>query len=160
MLNNIFSARRGGPVAPIVTPPPNGTGGGAFDPYANPGAMRAHSAAIAGQPQQTAPPPAGGPPTASDLATAFQQYAGLLVNALNNGTTGFDFADSVCVIAGNGVHAMLSAQGEMNLVQAAMQVPEVAMFGMPRVQTFVHQFVHYQEFLDQESRNEEMAEVQ
>lgn len=159
-LNNFLAMRTGKPITPITpTPAP-----GAFDPYANPQALRQHAQALTTPPQAAAPaapgapaaPPAAAP--GNELVAVLQQYGSLVVNALNNGTPGYDFADYLCGLLGTATHAMLSGQGEPALLQTAMSVPELSMFGEPRLRTFIHEFVCYEQFLqDAETAEEKVA---
>lgn len=156
--NNWLAARSGIPAVPIHNPAPPAAPGkpqAPFDPYRDTNAMRQHTASL----QQT-PPPANGdirPPAGpvGELGMLLQQYGPLVVNALNNGTPGYDIADYVVGLFGAGIHAMLCAQGEINLLETAMQIPEIALFGKPKVQLFIHEFCNYQEFLDKQARAEE-----
>ena len=50
---------------------------------------------------------------------------------------------------------MISAQGEQALITAALGIPELAMFGEPRLRTFAHEFIHYEELLAQAEEPEE-----
>jgi hypothetical protein len=163
-IGNLFTLRRGGqPIAPgAPTPAPQQP---QFDPYANPQAMRAHATAMTAQQPNPAPmpePPGPPPPMPPGAATAstqllalMQQYGNLVINALNNGTRGCDFADYVSGLLGNGTHAMISGHGEENLVQAMLAVPEIAMFGEPRLRSFTHEFVHYEDILQKEEGDED-----
>lgn len=162
-LNNWLSLKRGVPGAPITPGPGSGPAPTrAFDPYKDQAALRAASLAA----QQGAPAPAPGPAPApqaqpgngpqaaaaagpGELLPILQQYGNLLVNALNNGTTGFDFADSIVLLVGTGTHALLTAQGEEALLKTVMMVPEIAIFGEMRLRTFIHEFVHYEKFLQE-----------
>lgn len=150
-ITNIMMLKNGGtPVAPMqAAAPPQG----AFDPYSNPSAMRQYSTAMnAQQPQPTQPPtppqppPPGGPP--NQLLDLFQQYGNLVVNALNNGTPGYDFADSISLLLGGATHATIAAQGEDALTTTMLTIPPIAIFGEARIRTFVHEFVHYAEYLE------------
>ena len=170
-ITNIMALRRG--QAPPVSP----TGPGApvvptsFDPYANPGAAAAYASALnaprppapasSSQPQ---PPPAGGAqpaapatPGAAPPATAtagpafeiFQQYGSLVLNALNNGTPGYAFADYVVGLLGTATHAMIANHTENVLVSTMLAIPEFQIFGEARLRTFVNEFIHYEEFSDE-----------
>ena len=150
-INNLFSMRNGNPAAPIT---PNPTG--AFDPYRDQAALRAHAASLK-QPGQ-APPgatPGTAMPPANELTVLLQQSTALLVNALNNGTPGYAFADYFTGLMGTAPHAMISAQGEQALVTAALAIPELAMFGEPRLRTFAKEFINFEEFLAQAEVAEE-----
>ena len=114
----------------------------AFDPYANPAAMQALARnAAANNPAQTAP---------NDLMVMLNQAGGLIVNALNNGTPGYHFADYLIGLMGVATHANIAAYGEPALLQTLLSVPQIAVFGEPRLAAFVHEFLNYQQFLDEE----------
>ena len=130
--------------------PPAGTTAGAgatapvaFDPYANPAAMQA----LARNAAASNPPP---PQPANDLTVMLNQAGGLIVNALNNGTPGYHFADYLIGLMGVATHANIAAYGEPALLQALLSVPQIAVFGEPRLATFVNEFLNYQQFLDEE----------
>lgn len=144
-LNNFMALKNGKPPTPLTTPGSAGTGA-AFDPYRDQAALRAHAATLNHQPPG-APGGAAPPVIGNELMPVIQQYGSLVVNALNNGTPGYDFADYLCGLLGTGAHAMLSAQGEQTLVSTAMMVPELAMFGELRLKTFCHEFINYEKFL-------------
>jgi hypothetical protein len=154
ILNLISTWRTGGarPMPPVAG---GAATGAAFDPYANPAAMRA----LANTAQQQAPAAAGTgpqtPPPQNELGMLVQTYGGLIVNHLNMGTPGHIVADYITGLYGNGIHVQICAQGEPALVQTLMSVPEIGVFGEPRLQKFVHEFVCFQEFLDQDEEDEE-----
>lgn len=162
-IGNFMSLRMNGRPMPPVSgagatagaAPPSPT---AFDPYANPAAMRALAHSMGSQPAPAAAPnpagPAGGP-APNELASLIQAYGGLIIQNLNNGTPGHHFADSVVGLLGLGTHAQIVAQGEPALVQVLLATPETAIFGEPRLRKFVHEFVHFQELLDQEDSQED-----
>ena len=56
---------------------------------------------------------------------------------------------------GTAPHAMISAQGEQALVTAALAIPELAMFGEPRLRTFAKEFINFEEFQAQAEVAEE-----
>lgn len=157
IVTNIMALRNGAaPVAPMPAAAQPAAVQGAFDPYANPGAARQYASTLAAQQpaQQTPPqpppqpPPPGGPAAPeAQLFGLFQQYGNLVVNALNNGTPGYDFADWITGLLGTATHAMIAGQGEAALAATMLQIPEIAIFGEVRVRTFVNEFVHYEEFL-------------
>lgn len=131
----------------------------AFDPYRNPGAARNYASTL---PQQPPPAPAGPPPVApqpppqgpqeptveAQLLSLMQSYGGLIVNHMNSGTPGYDFADYVAGLLGVAVHANMCAPGEAALVAVMLKVPEIAVFGESRIRQFVNEFVHYQEYIE------------
>jgi hypothetical protein len=154
-LDNFLNMRRGMPPAPAVPAGAQPAAAAGFDPYKDQAAMRAHSAAVAQQIPQNPMNPAG------DLMTLIQGYSMIVINALNNGTPGYDFADYVVGLFGVSTHAMIASQGESALLGAMLSNPQVAVFGEERIRTFVHEFVHYQEFLasDESESQEETVGV-
>jgi hypothetical protein len=111
MIQNFMSMRNGGMMPPLAA---HGMASGmvpvapaAFDPYANPQAMRAHAQAMNAQAAPTppaspagtgpsAPPnPAAQAPPANELAALVQMYGGLVLAQLNMGAPGYAFADYV-----------------------------------------------------------------
>jgi hypothetical protein len=160
-ISNIMALRRNG-VPTVPNPPgmvPPAAPAGAFDPYRDQQALRAHSQALAAQqpqPQPQPPPPPPPAPGNNELVNLLSQYGGLVINALNSGTRGFDFADYVAGLLGVATHATIAGQGEDTLVTTMLSIPELAIFGEPRLRTFAHEFCHYQEFL--EADEEEPAE--
>lgn len=162
-IGNLVSLRMNGrgmpggiPMPPISTPAPTA----AFDPYANPAARNALAAQLRqpAAPVTAAPTPQPEPP-ANELAALIQMYGGLLVSHLNQGTPGYAFADNITALLGNGMHAQIVAQGEPALVQVLLSTPETAMFGETRLRNFVHEFIHFQEFLDAEENQEENSDT-
>jgi hypothetical protein len=148
----------------------------AFDPYQRPDLLRQHAQTLngsaAGQAagmagrgptSSTVPPPpipsansaasSAGPP--NDLLVLFQQYGGLVLQALNSGMPGFDFADHITGLTGNGTHAMISAHGEDALVHTMLSIPEIALFGEPRLRSFTKEFINFEEYLEQASQEDE-----
>jgi hypothetical protein len=156
-LNNFLATRRGVPVMPAGAGVAPVAPTAAFDPYRNPEALRAHASTLAAQ--QAAPPEATNGPAApaGSLLGLVQQYGDLVVNALNNGTPGYDFADYVAGLLGHATHATIAGQGEDALLQVMLTMPQLSLFGEPRLRTFVHEFIHYEEFL-KESEDEEEPE--
>jgi hypothetical protein len=154
----------------------------AFDPYANPEALRQHArmmnnqpaAAASAQGPATAPNQAASEPAAStgspagaapqgaagtnELLPLVQNYGGLIVNALNNGTPGYDFADYVARLFGTATHAMIAGHGEEPLCQSMLSAPELAMFGEGRVRKFVHEFIDYETYLENLEGGDEAGE--
>ena len=139
----------------------------AFDPYQRPDLLRQHAQGVNGATGQAAAPavplpgtaPPAAPPAAApangaaaqpnDLLPVFQQYGALVVNALNNGTPGYDFADYVCGLLGKGTHAMIAAHGEDALVATMKSIPEIALFGEPRLRAFTAEFIDFERYLNE-----------
>lgn len=144
-ITNIFALRRGQQLTPITGNP---GAPAAFDPYANPQAMRQHASTI--NAQQPPPMPMSTATASTPLLQLFQQYGGLLINALNGHTAGFEFADYVAGLFGDSTHAMIANYGEETLLQTMMSIPEIAVFGEPRLKTFVNEFIHFEQFLQPE----------
>jgi len=154
----------------------------AFDPYANPSAAAAYAQTLRNQPAGPAPtsapasaaspgvPPATAAPQnmpagsvsngngqpASELMGLLQAYGGVVVNSLNTGSRGCDFAQWLADGFGTATHAMIAQQGEVALVQSMMATPELAMFGEARLKRFAAEFINYEQILDAE--NEETIE--
>jgi hypothetical protein len=95
----------------------------------------------------------GAPP--NDLLTTFQMYGGLVVQALNGGVPGYDFADHITALTGNVTHAMISAHGEDALVHTMLSIPEIALFGESRLRTFTKEFINYEAYLEQMSEEDD-----
>jgi hypothetical protein len=154
------------PPSPGAAPPPPPPAA-AFDPYRDPQRMREYAQTI----RSPAPPPppgaaapnAGGQaPPANELTQLFASYGMLVVNALNNGTTGADFGEWVASGFGTATHAMIASQGEDALTQTMLGIPELAIFGEARLRKFSFEFVHFEEILesDDESPDEPPAPAQ
>jgi hypothetical protein len=131
----------------------------AFDPYRRPDLMRQASQAATQQPPNVPPgpppppPPPGTPPPTTNtpntqLTALLGQYGNLVINALNNGTAGYEFADYLTGLLGNATHAMIASQGEDAIVSTMLTVPQIGIFGETRIREFTHQFIHYEEFQD------------
>jgi hypothetical protein len=159
VLNNYLMSRRG-PVPPGAGVPGQPATPGAFDPYSNPEAMRAYAASLRQAPPAGASP--GGMPSGSFPGTTgapgllglAQQYGILVVNALNAGTPGYDFADYMCGLLGTGTHAAIASQGEEAILQTLLSIPDIALFGQEKLKTFTHEFVDYEKFLKEAAEAE------
>jgi hypothetical protein len=179
-LGSIFGLRTAGMSA---APAPGGVPGTAataprpaFNPYERPDLLRQYvqslNGSTAGQtaaatapgpgPSTATPPPMAPPPNGSsgappnDLLTTFQMYGGLVVQALNSGMPGYDFADHITELTGNATHAMISAYGADALVHTMLSIPEIALFGEPRLRTFTGEFINYEAYLQQVSEEDEL----
>jgi len=60
-------------------------------------------------------------------------YGGLVINALNNGTRGCDFAEWLSRGFGTATHATIAGSGEDGLTHSMMSLPELAIFGEARL---------------------------
>lgn len=178
-ITNIMALRNGQP--PVAGAPGMPAAPQAFDPYANPAARAQYAQTLANQPQpQPAPAPVPPPPPApatpatpgqpgpqqqpthppdndaqNQLLGLFQQYGNLIVGHLNSGTAGYDFAAMITDLLGTATHAMIANQGEEMLAATMLRIPEMAMFGEARLRLFVHEFVNYQQFFEQEQEEPE-----
>ncbi len=151
-LGNLMGLRvrgMGGPAAPGAATAAPPLQPAAFDPYANPQALRSHASNLTAQQPPPAAGPANGAAPSNDLLAVFQQYGALVVNALNNGTPGYDFADYMCGLLGKSTHAMISAHGEDALVATMKSIPEIALFGEPRLRAFTAEFVDFERYLNE-----------
>ena len=140
----------------------------AFDPYQRPDLLQQHAHALNGAAPAaaTAPPLPGAAPPAmapangatpsaapsNDLLAVFRQYGALVVQALNNGTPGYDFADHMTGLLGTSTHAMIAAHGEDALVAVMKSIPEIALFGEPRLRAFTTEFINFERYLDELSQ--------
>ena len=166
--NMMFLKNQGaGATPPIPSTAP--TTPSAFDPYKNPQATRAYANTLNSQQSQQQPPPAGQQPASpsppppapppppegvnQELFALFTQYGGLIVNALNNSTPGFEVADYVSGLLGTATHAAIARHGEAAILQTMSAFPDIAMFGEPRLQQFVHEFVHFEEYGPEEDED-------
>jgi hypothetical protein len=170
-LTNIMALRRGG-ATPAGAVPGAPTVPAAFDPYREPAAAAAYAktqqAATTPTPTQPpapppppppAPPPGGAEPAATppsaagtspELLQIFQQYGNLVFQALNNGTPGYAFADYISGLLGTTTHAMLANHGEDTLVSTMLGIQEFQLFGETRIRSFVHEFIHFEEFQEED----------
>jgi hypothetical protein len=146
----------------------------AFDPYANPEAMRQHARAMTPQPAPAAaaaPAPQNANPSvpavaaldganpqtapmSDGLSPLLQNYGGLVLNALNGGMPGYDFADHLAQLFGIATHAAIASQGEDGLTQALLAVPEFAVFGEARLRKFAHEFIEFETILEREEQEQ------
>jgi hypothetical protein len=152
-----------------------------FDPYANPEMLKQHARTMNAQPtaspsqeptmagtasqptmagtaSQPAAPAAGAPPhPPNELAALIQAYGGLILNHLNAGTPGYVFADWITGLLGTAMHVQIAAQGEPALLAALLAEPQISFYGEERLKTFVHEFIHYQEY-DEAEESEAVLE--
>lgn len=158
IITNIMALRRGGqlatPGAPAAPAAPL-----SFDPYRQPDVAAAYARSQTPPPAPAPPPPGGTQPPPAPAAGAaapanaqaveiFQQYGQLVLNAINNGTPGWQFADNVVGLLGTATHAMIANHGEDALVSTMLTIPEFQVFGEQRLRTFVYEFIHFEEFGD------------
>ena len=103
---------------------------------------------------ETAPPSnsansqAGSAP--DELLPLLQNYGTLLLNALNSGMPGYDFADHLSQLFGTATQAMIAARGEDSLTQTLLSIREFAVFGEVRLRRFAYEFIHFDEILAEE----------
>lgn len=170
ILTNIMALRRGGQMpapgaAPAAPPAPV-----SFDPYRQPDVAAAYARSQTPPPAPPAapapqpPPPAAGAGAAAAPANPqaveiFQQYGNLVMNAVNNGTPGWQFADNVVGLLGTATHAMIANHGEDALVSTMLSIPEFQVFGEQRLRTFVYEFIHFEEFGDDEPEGIDPDEI-
>jgi hypothetical protein len=72
----------------------------------------------------------------------------IIINALNSGVRGYEVADHLCGLLGTGTHAAISAFGQDQIVTGMLQLPQIALFGEPRLRTFTDEFIRYEHYLD------------
>ena len=84
-----------------------------------------------------------------ELFALFTQYGGLIINALNNSTPGYDVADYVSGLVGTSAHAAIVRHGEAAILQTMSAFPEIAMFGESRLQQFVDEFINCEKYLSE-----------
>jgi hypothetical protein len=58
-------------------------------------------------------------------------------------------------LAGNATHAMISGHGEEAIVHTMLSIPEIALFGEQKLRTFTKEFIHFEEYLEQASQEDE-----
>jgi hypothetical protein len=179
---NVFGLRMSGmtaPPAPGAAPGTVAAAPAAFDPYQRPDLLKQHAqmvngfaaaqaaaAAAPGAVPSTAAPPPGAPANgmaagaapSNDLLATFQMYGGLVVSALNGGVPGYDFADHIVALTGSATHAVISAHGEDALVDTMKQIPEIGLFGEPRLRAFVKEFLNYEQYLEQAEEDDDEPE--
>jgi hypothetical protein len=183
LISNILVLRRqANSAAPGTTPGTvPATPAMAFDPYRDTEALRQHARAMNAQPAAS---PSQGPTTAgtasqpgapaagtaqapsatappNELLLLLQNYGGLILNALNNGMPGYDFADCVARLVGTGTIAAIANHGEDLLSQSMLSLPEFQMFGESRLKKFAYEFVHFEELMDADEEDDhEQSETQ
>jgi hypothetical protein len=172
LINNIMVLKSQANGVPRGTAPAPAPAPAAFDPYANPEMLKQHARAMNAQPaaspsqepamagtaSQPAAPAAGAPPQPpNELAALIQAYGGLILNHLNAGTPGYVFADWITGLLGTAMHVQIAAQGEPALLAALLAEPQISFYGEERLKTFVHEFIHYQEY-DEAEESEDLLE--
>jgi hypothetical protein len=169
LINNVMVLKSQASGALRGTAPASAPAPAAFDPYANPEMLKQHARAVNAQPaaspsqeptmagtaSQPAAPAAGAPPQPpNELAGLIQAYGGLILNHLNAGTPGYVFADWITGLLGTATHVQITAQGEPALLAALLAEPQISFYGEERLKTFVHEFIHYQEYQEEEEEEE------
>ena len=145
-----------------------------FDPYANPDALRQHARNV--NAQGATPPPAAsgdhgaaasaatasaapqGTPAPNEIVALLANYGGLILNALNTGVDGAEFADNISRLFGGATYALVANHGEDLLTQSMLSMPELAMFGESRLRKFAYEFVHFEEILESDVEEEDAEE--
>jgi hypothetical protein len=168
LLNNYMVLRsqtKGG------TPPVPGMAGAAptaFDPYANPDALRQHARNMS-QPSGSGKAPEGQPAAGAttqpqgpmrsqpqnEIMALLASDGSLVLNALNAGESGAEFADSVARLFGTATPALIGNHGEDVLTQNMMAIPELKRFGETRLRRFGYEFCHFEEILESENNERE-----
>ena len=123
------------------------------------GRIVANVAALRGVTPQ--PPPGAGPPATvpapspnpnpnpsldpkDEFKSVLRQYGGLILNAINTGVSGADFAYSIVQLFGMPMYGMIRNIGKDNILEAMKSTPEFydqVKFIMPQVEQFVTEFL-------------------
>ena len=82
-------------------------------------------------------------------------YGGLILNALNTGIDGAEFADNVSRLFGGATYALVANHGEDVLTQSMLSIPELSIFGESRLRRFVYEFCHFEELLESDREDED-----
>jgi hypothetical protein len=179
LLNNfmVLKSQSNGATAPVpgmaaagATPPAS------FDPYRDAAALKNHArmmnqqaaaapGAASSQPvnapnaaAQTPPPPAAaGTQPPNEIQALLANYGALVLSALNGGQSGAEFAENVARLFGDATPLLIGNHGEAALTEAMLAIPELRLFGQARLQRFAHEFIHWQEILEAEEGEEEVA---
>lgn len=86
-----------------------------------------------------------------------QQYGQLIIIKLNDGVSGFDFADNLVAMYGMQVHSMVTSVGKEALLQAMKDTTEfysATQYMWEDVEKFVDEFFRYREILAEEQAKE------
>ena len=86
----------------------------------------------------------------NELMPLLQAYGGLVLNALNTQVPGFEFADNLVRLFGGATHASIANYGEQVLANSMLQIPELRLFGEGRVRKFAHEFVNFEQYLEEQ----------
>jgi hypothetical protein len=166
-IQNIFALQKGQPAAAAQAVPQRMPG---FDPYARPDLGRQAAQQMAAQnpppqPQpnpapvpQPAPPVAGQANAPAELVTTLQTYGGVVLGALNSGQGGAVFADNLVNMFGAATHASIANFGIEAMVASMLAVPQIALFGEPKLRQFAFEFVNFEEILEQEEEESKGAD--
>jgi hypothetical protein len=166
-IGNSMALRNGG-MAPQAAPghaPGRAGPPASWDPYRDQAQTLAYARELRNQP---APPPASvlspseAPVAGSadrELSVVLQQYGQLALNALNADVRGFEFAENVIALLGAGTQAAFANYGKDQLVSAMMNIPEFQVFGQPRLSQFADEFIHFQEFREEEEDGDEQHQA-
>jgi hypothetical protein len=102
-------------------------------------------------PDQAAPgTPTSDTAPANELLSLLQSYGGLVLQALNSGMPGFEFADNIARLFGTATHAQIANHGAEVLTQSMSMIPELAVFGPNRLRRFSDEFVNFEQYLEQQ----------
>lgn len=99
---------------------------------------------------------------AMQLNMLLQQTGGIIVQYMNDDKDGAELAVNVIDMYKKVTYTMVANHGEEKLFQAIRNFPEMwanlEKFGEPAVKQFIHEFCHYEEFLEPEQEEEEIEE--
>jgi hypothetical protein len=93
---------------------------------------------------------------AVDPRSFILQYGQVIMNAINSGMDGADFAETMVTTFGPQLHAIVSNMGKENVIAAMMSIPEFwTRVDQQAVDTFVDHFIRYREILAEGETGEE-----
>ncbi len=103
------------------------------------------------------------PPT-EQLRGFLYQYGGMVLNQINAGKKGWEFAEDLINFTNSpAVHTMIARHGEDKIVEVLKSVPEFwnqveSVYGEEFLKKWVSDFCHYEEFLEGENEGEDSKE--
>lgn len=140
--NNILSLRKGG--VPMANQPPM---------------TEQQMLAAAGMPSTNQPTsnPSNQPvtvPLASQLAPLVQQYGGMLIQQIQSGKKGWEFAEDLVRFSGPAPHAMIAKFQVTDIISTMKQIPELwgqlePIWGEEYLTKWVGEFINYEEIIAQ-----------